>query len=83
MDVAVKETGSVKHLYPNRPMKNARPRTKAPCKCLTCSKAIREKYEDLTMLVCEDEACFMECDKCTERPVWCKEHVRIPEAAVC
>lgn len=43
----------------NRPMKNARSRMKASCKCLTCEKPTREKYEDLTILICGEEACFM------------------------
>ncbi|WP_407310590.1 hypothetical protein [Desulfosporosinus sp. SB140] len=52
----------------NRKTKNSRTQAKQPCKCLSCKQPWREKYEDLTMLVCGDEACYLDCAKCTERP---------------
>ena len=71
MDVVHSASEPIKHPYFNRPMKNRRSHAKAPCKCLTCAKPIREEFEGLTILVCEDEACFLECDRCTERPSGC------------
>lgn len=38
------------------------------CQCLTCGKPSRENHEGLTMLVCGQEACFLNCETCTERP---------------
>ena len=55
--------------YANRAMKNARTKYKTPCRCLTCLKPEREEFEGLKMLVCSDEACFMNCDTCTDRPI--------------
>ncbi len=52
----------------NRPLKNTKAKAKPPCKCLTCAKTWREHYEDLTMLVCGEEACFLDCERCTDRP---------------
>jgi len=71
MDVVHSVSGSVKRPYLNRPMKNAKTRAKTPCKCLTCAKPIREEFEGLTILVCEDEACFLDCNRCVERPSGC------------
>lgn len=63
---------------PDRPMKNSRTKAKSPCKCLTCAKTWSERYEDLTMLVCGEEACFMDCDRCTDRPR-CDKYMPIAE----
>lgn len=38
------------------------------CQCLTCARPIRDEYEGLKMLICGEEACFLKCNTCTERP---------------
>ena len=48
--------------------RHSKSKAKTPCKCLRCGKASREKYDGKEMLICKDEACDMQCDKCTERP---------------
>lgn len=47
-------------------------RAQKPCKCLTCELARREEMDGLAMLICGDEACFMQCDDCAYKPDrWC------------
>jgi len=55
--------------YANRAMKNAKTKRKTVCRCLSCQKAWREEFEGLKMLVCSDEACFMDCESCKDRPI--------------
>lgn len=52
----------------NRPRQNTKTRARVQCKCITCPSAIREEFEGRMMLICEDEACFLKCDSCTDRP---------------
>ena len=66
---------------PNRCIKNPRTRAKTECKCLTRANPSREKYEDLTMLICGGEACYMKCKECTVRPHGCG-YVAITDEAV-
>jgi len=53
---------------PNRSIRNARSKAKAPYKCLSCANPHREKHYGKELLICGDEACDLRCDRCTERP---------------
>lgn len=68
-----------KKKYINRSMKNVRTKGKKPCKCLSCDQKHIETFQELTILVCGDEACFMECDRCTDRPSNCCMYHKIQE----
>ena len=52
-----------------RPARHSKSKAKTVCRRMKCANPTREKYEDKVMLVCGEEACFMNCDTCTERPV--------------
>jgi hypothetical protein len=52
-----------------QPGKHSKSKAKDPCKCLRCSKPIRETIDGKSMMICGDEACDLKCDACTERPV--------------
>lgn len=58
-------TAIVRPAYPTRKTKT---RAAFQCKCLRCAKPIRKEYEGKTLLICGDEACFLNCDVCTDRP---------------
>jgi len=53
---------------PYRKGKNSKSKAKTTCKCLRCEKPTQEKYEGKIILTCGDEACYLNCDTCTERP---------------
>lgn len=54
---------------PERKRKNSKSKDKTPCKCLTCSNPHREIHDGKELLICGDEACALNCESCTERPI--------------
>ncbi len=67
------------YVMPNRKIRNSRSKAKRVCKCLSCAQSWKESYEELTMLICGEEACFLNCDSCTNRPN-CGSYVPVPAA---
>ena len=61
-----------KHAY------QGRPRKRKECGCLTCDcdTAYVTSYDGKPVLVCGEEACFMQCETCTEQPTECKNFYR-------
>lgn len=58
-----------------------KPKVTAPkCKCLTCSYPFQAEVNGRVYLICDEEACFMNCESCSERPQYDKRRREVKEA---
>ncbi|GAB6172021.1 hypothetical protein JCM15765_14990 [Paradesulfitobacterium aromaticivorans] len=62
---------------PNRYTKNSVSKATTQCKCLSCAKPMRDTMDGLNVLICGGEACFLNCERCTERPHGCEYKPRV------